>query len=85
MVQTKFKALMTIEEKSWPKEVKATLPKVWIQFTGIPNDMMEFLLIWAVGSILGVTKAVDMKFTNQYGICRLQVMVLDPLLIPQLK
>ncbi|XP_035823077.1 uncharacterized protein [Zea mays] len=45
--------------------------------------MMEFLLIWAVGSILGVTKAVDMKFTNQYGICRLQVMVLDPLLIPQ--
>jgi hypothetical protein len=44
---------------------------------------MEFLLIWAVGSILGVTKAVDMKFTNQYGICRLQVMVLNPLLIPQ--
>ncbi|XP_008649685.1 uncharacterized protein [Zea mays] len=83
VVQTKFKASMTIEEKSGPKEVKATLPKVWIQFTGIPNDMMEFLLIWAVGSILGVTKTVDMKFTNQYGICRLQVMVLDPLLIPQ--
>jgi hypothetical protein len=36
VVQTKFKSLMTIEEKSWPKEVKATLPKVWIQFTGIP-------------------------------------------------
>lgn len=45
--------------------------------------MKQYLLIWAVGSILGVTKAVDMKFTNKFDVCRLQVLVLDPNLIPQ--
>jgi hypothetical protein len=45
--------------------------------------MMDFLLIWAVGSILGVTKAVDIKFTNKYEICHLQVLVLDASLLPQ--
>jgi hypothetical protein len=44
---------------------------------------MNFLLIWAVGSTLGVTKAVDMKFTNKFEVGRLQVSVLDPNLIPQ--
>jgi hypothetical protein len=34
-----------------------------------------------VGSILGITKDVDMVFTRKYEVCRLQV--LDPNLIPQ--
>lgn len=37
----------------------------------------------AVGSILGVTKEVDMKFTRNHDISRLQVMMLYPNLIPQ--
>jgi hypothetical protein len=32
---------------------------------------------------LGVTKDVDMVFTRKHKICRLQVLVLDPNLIPQ--
>jgi hypothetical protein len=32
---------------------------------------MIFLLIWAVGSTLRVTKAVDMKFTNKFKVGRL--------------
>jgi hypothetical protein len=32
---------------------------------------------------MGVTKAVDMKFTYKFDVCRLQVLVLDPNLIPQ--
>ena len=83
VVQTKFNVLMSIEEKVLPVEVKSTLGKVWVHITGIPKEMMNFLLIWAVGSILGVTKAVDMKFTNKYEICRLQVLVLDASLLPQ--
>jgi hypothetical protein len=83
VVQTKFNVSMSIEEKVLPVEVKSTLGKVWVQFTGIPNEMMDFLLIWAVGSILGVTKAVDIKFTNKYEICHLQVLVLDASLLPQ--
>jgi hypothetical protein len=83
VVQTKFNVLMSIEEKVLPVEVKSTLGKVWVHITGIPKEMMNFLLIWAVGSILGVTKAVDMKFTNKYEICHLQVLVLDASLLPQ--
>jgi hypothetical protein len=83
VVQTKFNASMSIEEKVLLVEVKSTSGKVWVQITGIPKEMMNFLLIWAVGSILGVTKAVDMKFTNNYEICRLQVLVLDASLLPQ--
>jgi hypothetical protein len=45
--------------------------------------MLQFKLIWAVGSVLGVTKAVDMSFTNKYNVGRLQVCMLDPSIIPQ--
>lgn len=83
VVHTKFKAEMLIEERVRPKEVKAVLPKVWVQFTGIPKEMMVFPLIWAVGSILGVTKEVDMVFTAKHDVGWLQVMVLDVSLLPQ--
>jgi hypothetical protein len=77
VVQTKFKATLKIEEKVLPIEVKSSLVKMWVQFTGIPEEMMQFLLIWVVGLILGVTKAVDMRLTNKYEICYLHVLVLD--------
>lgn len=32
---------------------------------------------------MGVTKAIDMKFTNKFDVCRLQILLLDPNLIPQ--
>jgi hypothetical protein len=28
---------------------------------GLPGELREYLTIWAIGSILGVTKDVDMK------------------------
>lgn len=59
------------------------LPRVWVQFAGLPSELCEFPFIWAVGTILGVSKDVDMIFTWQHGICRLQVLVVDPNLIPQ--
>jgi hypothetical protein len=83
VVQTKFNASMKIEEGVVAKKAKGELKKVWIRFIGIPSEMMNFLLIWAVGSTLRVTKAVDMKFTNKFEVGRLQVSVLDPNLIPQ--
>jgi hypothetical protein len=45
--------------------------------------LREFLVIWAIGLVLGVTQAVDTKFTNRFDLCHLQVMVLDAGLIPQ--
>jgi len=84
VVQTKFNnAKLKIEERPLGDKAKFALPKIWVQFTGLPNDLHDFLTIWAIGSILGVTKAVDMRFTRQHAVCRLQVLVLDPNLIPQ--
>ena len=55
-----------------------------MQFRGLPKELREFLIIWAIGSILGVPRAVDTKFTKKYGRARLKVVVLDPDLIPDL-
>jgi hypothetical protein len=41
------------------------------------------LVIWAVGSILGVTKDVDIVFTRRFDISRVQVLVMNPNLIAQ--
>lgn len=62
--------------------MKYVIPKVWVQCKGLPSELREYLIICAVGSILGITKAVDMLFTRRYEIARLQVLVLDPSLIP---
>lgn len=64
-------------------EIKYVLPKLWVQLIGLSTDLHDFLIIWAIGSILGVTKDVDMVFTRKHDICRMQVMVMDPNLIPQ--
>lgn len=82
-VHTKVgEAQMEIIERGVGNEVKYVIPKVWVQCKGLPSELREYLIIWAVGSILGITKAVDMLFTRRYEIARLQVLVLDPSLIP---
>jgi hypothetical protein len=84
VIHTKFQSVkIKIVERMVDNEVKFVLPKVWIQFTGLPSHLRDFLIIWMVGSIMGVTKDVDMEFTRQHGISRLQVMVMNPNLIPQ--
>jgi hypothetical protein len=72
-------------EKGVENEVyKYEIDKVWVQFRGLPKEFREFPIIWAVGSILGVPRAVDTKFTNKFGRARMKVAVLDPNLIPDL-
>jgi hypothetical protein len=56
--------------------------KVWVQVTKLPGELRDYLTIWAIGTILGVTKDVDMVFTRTFSRTRLQVLVLDPALIP---
>jgi hypothetical protein len=65
VVQSKFQnAKLQIEERMVDNEVHYILPKVWVQFTGLPPQLRDYLIICAVGSILGVTKEVDMVFTS---------------------
>jgi len=72
-------------EKGVENEVyKYEIDKVWVQFRGLPKELREFSIIWAIGSILGVPRAVDTKFTNKFGRSRMKVAVLDPDLIPDL-
>jgi hypothetical protein len=54
---------------------------VWVKVTKIPGELRDFLTIWAIDSILGVIKEVDMVFTRRFNRARLQVLVLDPALI----
>jgi hypothetical protein len=84
VVHSKFQnAKLKIEETIVDVEVKFVLPRVWIQFTGLPSHLRDFLVVWAVGSILGVSKDVDMEFTRHHGISQLQVAVTNTNLIPQ--
>jgi hypothetical protein len=48
----------------------------------LPAELRDFLTIWTVDTILDVTKDVDMRFRRQYNRSRMQVLVLDPSLIP---
>ncbi|KAF0930278.1 hypothetical protein E2562_031887 [Oryza meyeriana var. granulata] len=73
--------MMEIVEGGVGNEVKYVIPKIWVQFTGLPKELRDYMIIWAVGSILGITKMVDIRFIRRYDIAHLQVLVLDPSLI----
>ena len=78
-----MKATLTIEEKEG-NYFRFEIPKVWVQFRGLPDDMLvNFNILWAVGSALGVSRKVDLKFTGEHKIARIRVGCLDPNLIPE--
>jgi hypothetical protein len=63
-------------------KAKLVMEKVWVQMTRLPSELRDFLTLWAIGTILGVMKEVDMIFTHHYKRSRMQILVLDPALIP---
>jgi hypothetical protein len=58
------KATMIIEELDGGSNVKQVMRKVWVQMSRLPSELRDFLTIWAVGTILRVTKDVDMIFMS---------------------
>jgi hypothetical protein len=64
------------------KEEGFLLPKVWVKVFGIRKELREFLILWAVGSMLGSTQTVDMETTRKNKFGRILVAVLNPSLIP---
>jgi hypothetical protein len=82
-LQTKDrKAKLVIEEFNGGSNIKQVMKKVWVQMAKLPSELRDYLTIWVIGTILGVTKDVDMIFMRQYNHLRMQVLVLDPALIP---
>ncbi|KAM0843890.1 hypothetical protein ACQ4PT_057414 [Festuca glaucescens] len=60
------------------------LPEVWLLVRGIPADVRtDFLSLWAVGTLFGKTKEVDMVHTRKNKELRLRIGCLDHTLIPE--
>jgi hypothetical protein len=51
--------------------INQAMRKVWVQMAKLPSEFRDFLTIGAVGTILGVTKDVDMPFMRQHNRARL--------------
>jgi hypothetical protein len=66
VVHTKFQnAKLQIEERMVDNHVIKICPaKGMDSIHRILLHLRDYLIIWAVGSILGVTKEVDMEFTR---------------------
>lgn len=65
------------------KEEGFLLPKVWVRVKCVREPLREFLILWVVGSLLGLTQTVDMETTRKNKFGRILVAVLDPKLIPR--
>jgi hypothetical protein len=55
-----------------------TLPVVWIRTTNLPTILREYVILWALGTLFGVTQEVDMVTTRASSFGRFAVAVLEP-------
>jgi len=73
-----------LQFEEWQEKEEAfLLPKVWVRVRCIRQPLHEFLILWAVGSLLGSTQTVDMETTRKNKFGRILVAVLGPKLIPR--
>jgi hypothetical protein len=55
---------------------KFKLDEVWVRVSGCPYKLRcDYLALFAVGSLIGITKEVDMEFTRRHGVVRMYVQV----------
>ena len=74
---------MTVDFWGQRIEPLDTLPDFWVRVFGIPDEhTRDFLAMWAVGYMLGVTKKVDMLYTRKHGVLWILVGCLDYTKIP---
>ena len=74
----------TFRFAEWTKKIEPfqVLQRVWINVYGVPFEIRNYLSLWAVGSILGATKMMDMVSTRRTGVVRIMVAVMDATHIP---
>jgi hypothetical protein len=68
-----------------PKEIKKWgLYDVWVRIKGCPDQLCrDYLALFVVGSLIGKTEEIDMKYTRENGVVRARVSCLNPAEIPQ--
>ncbi|XP_008665777.1 uncharacterized protein [Zea mays] len=75
--------ILVIQEVNQKIEPISYLQKAWVNVYGVPFEIRSFLPLWAVGSILGATQKVDMRYTRKMGVVRILVAVTDVNHIPE--
>ncbi|CAL4969475.1 unnamed protein product [Urochloa decumbens] len=58
------------------------LPVVWMRVLNLPTILREYVVLWALGTLFGVTQEVDIITTNANKFGRFAVAVLEPEAIP---
>ena len=58
------------------------LPVVWMRVTNLPTILREYVILWALGTLFGVTQEVDVITTRASNFGRFTVAVLEPDAIP---
>lgn len=90
MVATKLihtvggEGIMIIEEWNHVIAPSRQLEKVWVNVYGVPNELRHFLPLWTIGTIIGSTLKVDMKYTKKIDVCRILVGVWEAKMMPDL-
>ena len=85
-VKVKNRPGFFIDCKIWGTHevVKFQLLEVWVQVGGIPPQLRKnYLILWAVGTLIGATQMVDIIFTRAGNLARIKVAVLEPKKNPQ--
>jgi hypothetical protein len=57
---------------------------VWVHIKGCPDQLCrDYIALFVVGSLIGKTEEIDMKYTRENGVVRARVSCLNPAEIPQ--
>ncbi|AQK71597.1 hypothetical protein ZEAMMB73_Zm00001d016761 [Zea mays] len=75
--------IMVIQELDQKIEPVQYLQKVWVNVYGVPYEIRSFLPLWVVGTIIGATQKVDLRYTRKMGVVRILVGVIDVDSIPE--
>jgi hypothetical protein len=71
--------------EEWKQEEEGhPLQHVWIRIFSLLHKLWEFSVLWALGSMLGATQAVDMISSLKKDYARVEVAVLSVDLLPNL-
>jgi hypothetical protein len=54
------------------------LPVVWMRATNLPRILREYVILWALGTLFGVTQDVDMVTTRANNFGRFAVAMIEP-------
>ena len=58
------------------------LEEAWVHITRVPHAYRNYLVFWALGTVIGNTREVDMNTYRKMGIIRVKVGLLDKSQLP---